>query len=279
MAGILEIRWHARGGQGAKTASLLLAQAASMEGKYSQGFPDYGPERMGAPMRGFTRISDEPIKVHCAIYSPQIVVVLDDTLLKAVDVTAGTPEDGVIIVNTVKPATEVRELLKLKGRKVFMVDATGIAIEEIGTTDPERADARRPHQGDRHPVARHGADRDQEEVLPRLPAGSAGGERARDQPGARGGEPGMSEKSWTEIPLGGIIEEAGNAEPTRPVPGGRTDPSGTRTRASTACAAGSRVPTRPSCSRTARSTGSTTTTARDAASVRSSAPSTRSRSR
>ena len=102
MADVTEIRWHARGGQGAKTASLLFAEAASMEGKYSQGFPDYGPERMGAPMRGFNRVSDEPIKVHCAIYSPSIVVVLDDTLLKAVDVAAGTPDDGIIIVNTVK---------------------------------------------------------------------------------------------------------------------------------------------------------------------------------
>ncbi|MFH1502934.1 MAG: 2-oxoacid:acceptor oxidoreductase family protein [Candidatus Eisenbacteria bacterium] len=136
MEGILEVRWHARGGQGAKTASLLLAQAASMEGKYSQGFPDYGPERMGAPMRGFTRISDNPIKVHCAIYSPQIVVVLDDTLLRAVDVVDGTPEDGVLIVNTKKTAAQVREELKLTGRKVYVVDATGIAIDEIGRPIP-----------------------------------------------------------------------------------------------------------------------------------------------
>lgn len=136
MAGILEIRWHARGGQGAKTAALLLAQAASMEGKYSQGFPDYGPERMGAPMRGFTRISDDPIKVHCAIYSPQIVVVLDETLLKSVDVAAGTPEDGIIVVNTVKSAEQVRKELSLKGRRVFVIDATGIAIEEIGRPIP-----------------------------------------------------------------------------------------------------------------------------------------------
>lgn len=136
MAGILEVRWHARGGQGAKTASLLLAQAAAMEGKYSQGFPDYGPERMGAPMRGFTRISDDPINLHCAIYSPQIVVVLDDTLLQAVDVTAGVPEDGVIIINTLKTAAEMREQLKLGGKKVFVIDATGIAIDEIGRPIP-----------------------------------------------------------------------------------------------------------------------------------------------
>jgi pyruvate ferredoxin oxidoreductase gamma subunit len=136
MAQLMEIRWHARGGQGAKTASLLLAQAAAMEGKYSQGFPDYGPERMGAPMRGFTRISDEPIQVHCAIYAPEIVVVLDDTLLDAVDVSDGTPEDGIIIVNTVKTAAEIKRKVGGKGRRIFVVDATGIAIDEIGRPIP-----------------------------------------------------------------------------------------------------------------------------------------------
>ena len=136
MAEMMEIRWHGRGGQGAKTASLLLAEAAAMEGKYSQGFPDYGPERMGAPMRGFNRISDEPIKVHCAIYSPSIVVVLDDTLLATVDVADGTPEDGIIIVNTVKSVDDVRKKLRHSGRKVFVVDATGIAIAEIGRPIP-----------------------------------------------------------------------------------------------------------------------------------------------
>lgn len=136
MADVTEIRWHARGGQGAKTASLLFAEAASMEGKYSQGFPDYGPERMGAPMRGFNRISDEPIRVHCAIYSPAIVVVLDDTLLKSVDVAAGTPEDGIIIVNTVKGVADVRRELGVEGRDVHVVDATGIAIGEIGRPIP-----------------------------------------------------------------------------------------------------------------------------------------------
>jgi len=136
VAQALEIRWHARGGQGAKTASLLLAEAAAMEGKFSQGFPDYGPERMGAPMRGFNRISDEPIKVHCAIYSPKIVVVLDDTLLSTVDVMAGTPEDGIVIVNTVKSADAVRKELGVTDREVYVVDATGIAIEEIGRPIP-----------------------------------------------------------------------------------------------------------------------------------------------
>jgi pyruvate ferredoxin oxidoreductase gamma subunit len=136
MSQLTEIRWHARGGQGAKTASLLLAEAAAMEGKYSQGFPDYGPERMGAPMRGFTRISDEPIKVHSAIYSPQMVVVLDDTLLSSVDIADGTPEDGIIVINTVKTAADVRNETGLRGRKIFTVDATGIAIDEIGRPIP-----------------------------------------------------------------------------------------------------------------------------------------------
>ncbi len=137
MSQMTEIRWHARGGQGAKTGSLLLAQAAAMEGKYSQGFPDYGPERMGAPMRGFTRISDEPIRVHCAISEPGMVVVLDDTLLSSVDVVGGTPVDGgLIVVNTLKSAADVRSELKLEGRRVFTVDATGIAIDEIGRPIP-----------------------------------------------------------------------------------------------------------------------------------------------
>ena len=136
MAEMLEIRWHGRGGQGAKTASLLLAEAAAMEGKYSQGFPDYGPERMGAPMRGFNRISDEPIKVHCAIYSPSIVVVLDDTLLSTVDVAGGTPENGIIIVNTLKTVDEVGKQMGRSDRKVYVVDATGIALAEIGRPIP-----------------------------------------------------------------------------------------------------------------------------------------------
>ena len=137
MPQMTEIRWHARGGQGAKTGSLLLAQAAAMEGKYSQGFPDYGPERMGAPMRGFTRISDEPIRLHCAISEPEMVVVLDDTLLSSVDVVSGTPvETGLIVVNTLKSAADVRRELKLEGRKIFTIDATGIAIDEIGRPIP-----------------------------------------------------------------------------------------------------------------------------------------------
>jgi pyruvate ferredoxin oxidoreductase gamma subunit len=133
---MLEIRWHGRGGQGAKTAAMLFAESAIEEGKHGQGFPEYGPERMGAPMRGFTRISDEPINVHCAIEEPKIVVVLDPTLLDSVDVTEGVPQDGTIIVNTQKTPEEIRKQLGLKGRRVYTVNATQIALETIGRPIP-----------------------------------------------------------------------------------------------------------------------------------------------
>lgn len=136
MSDVLEIRWHGRGGQGAKTASLLLAEAAAMEGKHSQGFPEYGPERMGAPMRGFNRISDKPIREHCAVYSPAIVAVLDYTLASMVDVAGGVTKDGIILLNTVKSPAEARLDLAISDRKIFVVDATTIAIEEIGRPIP-----------------------------------------------------------------------------------------------------------------------------------------------
>ena len=136
MAQLTEIRWHGRGGQGAKTASTLVAEAAVAEGKYSQGFPEYGPERMGAPMRGFTRLSDEPIPQHCAIENPQMVVVLDDSLLRSVDVCSGVPDDGVVLVNTKMSFAEVRDLLSNHNVRVGTVDATGISIDEIGRDIP-----------------------------------------------------------------------------------------------------------------------------------------------
>ena len=109
----LEIRWHGRGGQGAKTAALLLADVAFKTGKYVQGFPEYGPERMGAPITAYNRISDEVIRVHSNIYTPGLVVVVDETLLHSVDVTAGLKEDGAIIVNTPKSADEIKPMLIL----------------------------------------------------------------------------------------------------------------------------------------------------------------------
>jgi pyruvate ferredoxin oxidoreductase gamma subunit len=133
---MLEVRWHGRGGQGAKTAAMLFAETAIDEGKHGQGFPDYGPERMGAPMRGFTRISDNPILVHSGIEEPQIVVVLDQTLLDSIDITEGVPEDGIIIVNTHLKPNEIREKLKLKGKKVYTLNATQIALDTIGRPIP-----------------------------------------------------------------------------------------------------------------------------------------------
>ena len=109
MAALTEIRWHGRGGQGAKTASFLLAESLIDQGKFAQGFPDYGPEREGAPMRGYTRISDSRISVHSAIYHPDVVIVLDSTLLDAVDVTEGLKEGGTLLVNT--PMEPVNGLL------------------------------------------------------------------------------------------------------------------------------------------------------------------------
>jgi len=126
---LLEIRWHGRGGQGAKTAALLFADAAVETGKYIQAFPEYGPERMGAPVFAFNRLSDEPILQHCGIKNPNIVVVLDPTLMDTVDVTEGLTDDGIILVNTQKTAQEIREQLKIKKQKVYVVDASKIAKE------------------------------------------------------------------------------------------------------------------------------------------------------
>ena len=136
MAKLTEIRWHARGGQGAKTAATFLAEAAIKDGKYSQGFPDYGPERMGAPIRGFTRISDRPVRLHCAIEQPDIVIVLDDTLLDTVDVCEGLPEDGTVLINSNKDAETIRTKVNWNGKRLFLVDASEIALEEIGRPIP-----------------------------------------------------------------------------------------------------------------------------------------------
>lgn len=132
MNGIKEIRWHGRGGQGAWTASELLAKAAILEGKYIQSFPEFGPERMGAPVNSYTRISSKPIKLHCSIYNPDVVVVLDPTLLKTVPVTQGLKENGVLIINTKEKPTEIRNKLGLKKGKVWTVPATEIAIKILG---------------------------------------------------------------------------------------------------------------------------------------------------
>ena len=132
----LEIRWHGRGGQGAKTAALLLADVAWKTGAHVQGFPEYGPERMGAPITAYNRISKDVIRVHSNIYTPDLVVVVDETLLEAVDVTAGLREDGAIIVNTAKKKEDI--LPHLKGYKgaVYVVDARKISVEALGKYFP-----------------------------------------------------------------------------------------------------------------------------------------------
>lgn len=132
----LEIRWHGRGGQGAKTAALLLADVAFKTGAYVQGFPEYGPERMGAPITAYNRISNEDIRVHSNIYTPDLVVVVDETLLHSVDVTAGLKEDGAIIINTPGSKEDVFPLLNGYKGRVYTVDARKISVETLGKNFP-----------------------------------------------------------------------------------------------------------------------------------------------
>ncbi len=130
---MIEFRWHGRGGQGAWTASELLARTALDEGKYIQSFPEFGPERMGAPVTAFTRISTEPIRIHCAVYDPDVVVVLDNSLLKTVPVTAGVnSEEDVIIINSTEAPAVVKENLRVVSGKVWTVPATEIALRILG---------------------------------------------------------------------------------------------------------------------------------------------------
>ncbi len=137
MAGILEVRWHGRGGQGTVTAAKVLAEAAMAEGKNVQAFPEYGPERMGAPLRAYNRVSEMPMTIHCQVTNPAVVAVVDPTLLDTVDVTEGTTDDAVFIINTPQAPGELRGKLKLSGtQKIFCVDANGISIDTIGRIMP-----------------------------------------------------------------------------------------------------------------------------------------------
>jgi len=136
MKGLTEIRWHGRGGQGAKTAALLLADVAFSMGAEVQGFPEYGPERMGAPITAYNRISDAPIRVHSNIYEPDYVVVVDETLLEDIDVTAGLSESGAVIVNTSKEADEIRPLLRGYKGRVCTIDARKVSMEALGMYFP-----------------------------------------------------------------------------------------------------------------------------------------------
>lgn len=127
-----EIRWHGRGGQGAKTACLLLADAAFASGKYVQGFPEYGPERMGAPITAYNRICDVPCTIHSNIYNPDYVVVVDESLLSSVDVTAGLNPEGAVVINSAKSAESLRPLLRGYPGRVYTVDARRISEEYLG---------------------------------------------------------------------------------------------------------------------------------------------------
>ena len=133
---ITEIRWHGRGGQGAKTACLLLADVAFTAGKYVQGFPEYGPERMGAPITAYNRISDERCTVHSNIYTPDFVVVVDESLLEAVDVTAGLKEEGAIVINSAKEPESFRPLLRGYKGAIYTIDARSISEKNLGKYFP-----------------------------------------------------------------------------------------------------------------------------------------------
>jgi pyruvate ferredoxin oxidoreductase gamma subunit len=128
---LTEIRWHARAGQGAVTAAKLVAETALELDRYIQAMPEYGPERMGAPIQAFTRISESPIEIHNNIEFPDVVVVLDETLLPIVDVASGLAEDGIIIVNTCSPPAAVRAALGIPHGTVATVDATGISVDTL----------------------------------------------------------------------------------------------------------------------------------------------------
>lgn len=136
MSDLTEIRWHGRAGQGIVTAGELLAEAAMEEGKFFQAFPDYGPERMGAPIRSFTRISSKPIDIHCQITAPDVVVIVDPTVIGVVDVTEGLKKDGLVVVNTSETPDAMRAKLGLKTGRVFTVDATRISLDTLGRSMP-----------------------------------------------------------------------------------------------------------------------------------------------
>lgn len=136
MQKMTEIRWHGRGGQGAKTASLLLADAAFMAGKYIQSFPEYGPERSGAPITAYNRISDERCSIHSNIYTPDYVVVVDETLLESVDVTRGLKKEGAIVINSARSSADLRPHLKGYPGRVFTIDAGAISRKYLGANYP-----------------------------------------------------------------------------------------------------------------------------------------------
>ncbi|MEW6003479.1 MAG: 2-oxoacid:acceptor oxidoreductase family protein [Nitrospirota bacterium] len=137
MADTVEIRWHGRGGQGTVTAAKVLADTCLAGGRYVQAFPEYGPERAGAPLRAYNRISSKELRMHCPVLYPQVVSVVDATLLDSLDVSEGATENAIFVVNTPRDPGEIKAKLKAKpGQRVFTVDATKIAMECIGRPLP-----------------------------------------------------------------------------------------------------------------------------------------------
>ncbi len=136
MKDTIEIRWHGRGGQGAKTAALLLADVAFKTGKYVQGFPEYGPERMGAPITAYNRLSDKPITIHSNIYEPDLVAVVDDSLLETIDVTHGLGPEGAVIVNSQRPREEIVSHLRGYRGRLYVIDAREISVKALGKYFP-----------------------------------------------------------------------------------------------------------------------------------------------
>lgn len=134
--GLIEIRWHGRGGQGAVTASDILAEAALLSGMYVQAFPEFGPERAGAPVKSFNRISTYPIETHIQITNPDVVIVLDPTLIQTVDVCEGLSKEGVLIINTNKTPNQIRKEFAKGIGKIATIDATDIAIKELKRNIP-----------------------------------------------------------------------------------------------------------------------------------------------
>lgn len=137
MSETIEIRWHGRGGQGTVTAAKVLADACLSGGRYVQAFPEYGPERSGAPLRAYNRISAKELRMHCPVLHPGLIVVADATLLDAINVTEGSKEDTIFLINTAKEPSEVRARLNIPaGHKVYSVDATRIAMDCFGKALP-----------------------------------------------------------------------------------------------------------------------------------------------
>ncbi|MEM2110964.1 MAG: 2-oxoacid:acceptor oxidoreductase family protein [Candidatus Bathyarchaeia archaeon] len=129
---LVEVRWHGRGGQGIVTVSRMLAYAALLDGMYVQAFPEFGPERRGAPVTGYTRISDEPISIHSQIYNPNIVVIVDPTLIGKIDLTKGLVPNGIVVANTEKSPRELKKEIKIEKAKVYTVNAVRIALDVLG---------------------------------------------------------------------------------------------------------------------------------------------------